>query len=501
MNLPNPLIPGFNPDPSVVKVGDDYYLATSTFEYLPGMPIYHSRDFITWTQIGNVAARPGQVDVENSPTVTGVYAPTLRHHDGEFHLIVTDVMGRGMVHYTAQDAAGPWSDGDVVLDVDGIPVNGIDPDIAWDEAGTCYITYSGLLTDTTGMTGHQGIAQFRVDLATHRAAEPVRSMWSGTGGKFPEAPHLYQHDGHWYLLIAEGGTERGHSVSIARGDSPMGPFASAPGNPLLTARGTDLPVQNTGHGDLVVGPDGQWLIVLLGVRARGASQMFGALGRETFVTTVRWENGWPVFDKVELNPRPAFGFRDEFDAASFDDAWIGVRRFTGDIASLSERAGWAVLRAGEEGGMYRTRPDFIGRRQLHHTMTTMAKLDVSEGVGGLVVRYAEGFHYEVEAGGGRIIARAVIPGFVNEQAVSFEGAEVQLLLRSVPAKEAGLSIASCDGIQLGYVLGGEEHILATVDARYLSMEVATSFTGRVIGVYAARGTIAVDWFDYQGDNS
>ncbi|HZW41556.1 MAG TPA: family 43 glycosylhydrolase, partial [Agromyces sp.] len=124
---PNPLIPGFNPDPSVVRVGDEYYLATSTFEYLPGIPIYRSRDFITWERIGHVATRPDQLAVERVPTAGGAWAPTVRHRDGVFHLVITDAMGRGMLHFTATDAAGPWSDGDLIRRVDSDEgVNGID---------------------------------------------------------------------------------------------------------------------------------------------------------------------------------------------------------------------------------------------------------------------------------------------------------------------------------------------------------------------------------------
>ena len=137
--LPNPLLNGFHPDPSVVEVDGVFYLATSTFEYLPGIPIYHSRDFVTWTQVGNVATRVGQLDVEKVPTAGGAWAPTIRHRDGVFHLVVTDAFGRGTLHFTATDPAGPWSDGVVLEGIDGI-----DPDLVWDDEGTAYLTFSGL---------------------------------------------------------------------------------------------------------------------------------------------------------------------------------------------------------------------------------------------------------------------------------------------------------------------------------------------------------------------
>ncbi|WP_456085559.1 family 43 glycosylhydrolase [Microbacterium timonense] len=166
-----------------------------------------------------------------------------------------------MLRFTATDAAGPWSDGALILKQDGSgSLDGIDPDIAWGEDGKVYITFSGLVLEGEDAGRHLGIQQVRVDLENHIALEEPRSLWSGTGGQFPEAPHLYRVGGRWYLMIAEGGTERGHGVSIARGESPEGPFETAPQNPLVFARSTICPVQNTGHGDLVSGPAGEWLV-------------------------------------------------------------------------------------------------------------------------------------------------------------------------------------------------------------------------------------------------
>ncbi|GFJ92606.1 hypothetical protein Prum_062480 [Phytohabitans rumicis] len=219
MRLANPTIAGFYPDPSVVRVGDDYYLACSTFEYLPGIPVFHSRDLVSWTRVGHVVGRPEQLAVGQVPTGGGAWAPTIRHHDGLFWVAVTDALGRGTLLFTAPDPAGPWSDGAVVEGVDGI-----DPDLAWDADGTCYLTYSALRLSGDNMGAHDGIEQVRIDPYAAKALEEPRSMWSGTGLMFPEAPHLYQRDGWWYLMIAEGGTERGHAVSIARGRRPDGPF-------------------------------------------------------------------------------------------------------------------------------------------------------------------------------------------------------------------------------------------------------------------------------------
>ncbi|MGU3643753.1 family 43 glycosylhydrolase [Microbacterium sp. C23T] len=491
--LYNPLLNGFHPDPSVVAVDGVYYLATSTFEYLPGIPIHRSTDFETWELIGHVATRTGQLAVEHVPTAGGAWAPTIRHRDGVFHLVISDAMGRGMLHFTAADAAGPWSDGDLILRADGSgSLDGIDPDIAWDADGTVYITFSGMILSGEHAGAHLGIQQVKVDLATHRALEEPRSLWSGTGGGFPEAPHLYDVDGRWYLMIAEGGTERGHGVSIARGDGPEGPFETAPHNPLVTARGTTRPVQNTGHGDLVIGPDGDWLCVLLGVRPRSMTRAFSALGRESFVTPVRWgADGWPEIDPVQLNPRPGrradIGFATD---TALDGEWIAVRALPTDHADLAARPGWLVLHA-DGTTLNDPRPVFVGRRQEHLTNAVTVRIDVSAGVGGLAVRYDEHFHIELEAGAGEVVARAAIAGLVQEWRTPFSGGELDLHLESRRPVSDGVFTRTSDMFHLGATIGGERRELAEIDGRFLSSEVAESFTGRVIGVYAVDGDIAV----------
>jgi xylan 1,4-beta-xylosidase len=272
----NPVIPGFAPDPSVCRAGGDYHLAVSSFEYVPGVPIWHSRDLVRWRQIGNALDRPEQLALPPDLLASrGVYAPTLRHHDGRFWLVTTVVGGAGTIILTAEDPAGPWSD-PVHLDIPDI-----DPDLAWDEDGRCWCTFAGVRT-------------VPIDPATGTLLGTPQRIWSGTGLQYPEGPHLYRIDGWWYLLLSEGGTECGHALSIARGRSPRGPFEPCPANPVLSHRSTDHPIQNTGHGDLVRARDGSWWMVLLGVRPRGRTPSYHGLGREVFLAPVRWEDGWPV---------------------------------------------------------------------------------------------------------------------------------------------------------------------------------------------------------------
>ncbi|MET8540626.1 glycoside hydrolase family 43 protein [Kitasatospora sp. NPDC004799] len=488
--LPNPVIPGFHPDPSVCRVGDDYYLVCSSFEYFPGIPVFHSRDLFHWTQIGNALDRPSQLRLpRESPSSGGIYAPTLRHHDGRFWLIVTNVSGDGNLLFTATDPAGPWSD---PIRLPG--VHGIDPDLAWDEDGTCWCTVAG-------------VSQVRLDPATGETLGEPRRIWSGAPGAMaPEAPHLYRIGEYWYLMIAEGGTERGHAVSIARGTSPNGPFEPCPANPVLTHRGIDSPVQNTGHADLVQAPDGSWWMVLLAVRPRGGTPAWYVLGRETFLAPVAWVDGWPVVGRVTtelpvpawpLHPTAAVPARDDFDQPELHPQWISVRERPERLCTTKERSGWLTLRAA---GASLDEHDvvFVGRRQQHLGCRARTLIDPAGGRGGLAVRMDEEHHYEIEAADGEVRVFARIGSLRTEVASRpVPAGAVVLGVDVVPRPTRGPRTGPDD-----VVLGIEEPdgtftALATLDGRYLSTEVAGGFTGRVIGMYAAAGTVHFDRFDYE----
>ncbi|HEY8721967.1 glycoside hydrolase family 43 protein [Pengzhenrongella sp.] len=517
----NPAVPGFHPDPSVVRVGADYYLACSSFEYFPGIPLFHSTDAEHWEPIGHVVTRPKQLALTDVPTGGGVWAPTIRHHDGLFWVTVTDAMGRGPLIFTAERPEGPWSDGIVMV---GAP--GIDHDIAWDSAGACYVTFSGLLLEGPELGKHLGIQQVRIDPHTGEALEAPRSLWSGTGLKFPEAPHLYEIDGTWYLMIAEGGTERGHSISIARGDSPMGPFEGCGRNPVYSHRSTNHPVQNAGHGDLVR-TDGGWVVILLGTRPGGMTQAFAPMGRETFATTVTWVDGWPVVDALTLTPDlPPTQLSTTF--APDDDLgleWLSVRDGDRTWASLDERAGWLTLhgaasRAGSAGSragagadvgadvaarapiaMDDPGPHFLGRRQQHVISRCAALVDPGPtGVGGLSVRYDEAHHYDIEVGGGVVRARVRLDQVDQTWEVPAPDGPVELWITTTPPIVEGMGLAgmTCDIVRLGFGSGDDRVQVAEMDGRYLTSDTAASFTGRVTGMYAAAGEVAFERFTYEG---
>ncbi|HSA53929.1 MAG TPA: glycoside hydrolase family 43 protein, partial [Yinghuangia sp.] len=301
----NPIIPGFHPDPSICRAGDAYYLATSSFEYFPGVPIFRSTDLLRWEQIGNALDRPGQLKVHRGLEAgsAGIYAPTLRHRDGVFWLVTTNAVDRADGHMIvwSTDPAKGWSD-PVHTKGAGGP-GGIDPDLAWDEDGTCHLTW----------TQSHRITQVAVDPLTGRVTSEPKVVWAGSGLAYVEAPHLYKRNGWWYLVVAEGGTERGHAVSVARSRSISGPFESHPANPIFSRRSTAHPVQSTGHADLIELADGRWAAVYLGVRPRGSSPRFHVNGRETFLAGVEWADDWPVLveDAFDVPPQHT-AFTDEF---------------------------------------------------------------------------------------------------------------------------------------------------------------------------------------------
>lgn len=382
----NPIIPGFNPDPSICRVGDDFYLATSSFEYFPGVPLYHSRDLVNWQMIGHALATPESLNLDDIECSGGIYAPTLRYHEGTFYLITTLVGAKGRAGgnfiVTAKSAAGPWSAPVWIKDAPGI-----DPSLFFDRDGRIYYCGNGrpekLVDDK-----HRHIWIQEIDAATLQLKGPRAVLDSaeffangrlGSVNNF-EGPHLYRRGDLYYLLVSHGGTGVNHAVSIWRSRSPLGPWEINPANPILTHRNPkDSPpgVTCTGHADLTEAPDGSWWMVLLGVRSTARNSL---MGRETFLARVTWEDGWPVVNaheqrgRVRLDlqapewarvvPPPADerSFRDEFDGASLALGWTFIR---------TPRAIWWELHGGTLRVKLRpeeitdvVQPSFLGQRVL-----------------------------------------------------------------------------------------------------------------------------------------
>ncbi|MBO4139724.1 glycoside hydrolase family 43 protein [Micromonospora tulbaghiae] len=495
----NPILPGFWPDPSICRAGDDYYLVCSSFEYSPGVPIFHSRDLFGWRQIGNVLDRPGQLRLPADTLASrGVYAPTIRYHDDRFWVVTTNVTLDRHLIVTATDPAGPWSD-PVYLDLPHV-----DPSLAWDDDGNCWMTVSG-------------VESYRIDPRTGEVFEGPVPMWSGTGGQYPEAPHLFRVGDWWYLLVSEGGTHTGHAVSVARARSPRGPFQPGPANPILTHRGTDRPVQATGHADMVEAADGTWWMVLLGIRPRGQWPPYHVLGRETFLVPVRWVDGWPVVDPVSCGTGSAgtgrWDDRDDFDDERLGAQWISPRDRPASAWSLTDRPGWLTLHATGD-SLDRSGATVVGRRQQHHDCRVSARVDPGSGRAGLTIRIDEAHHYDLELARrqARVIGRVgpfrqvfgecPVPAGAVTVALSTRTTDVlpPTVTSSDDLAQAGLvgvTAAGSDTIRFEVETGDGWSSLAELDGRYLSTEVASGFTGRVIGMYVTEGTAAFDWFDYR----
>jgi beta-xylosidase len=501
----NPVIPGFYPDPSVCRVGEDYYLVCSSFEYFPGVPIFHSRDLVSWRQVGNVLDRPNQLELPPGTEAShGIFAPTIRHHEGTFYMVTTNMtIGRHLI-VTAHDPAGPWSE-PVYLD---LPY--IDPSLAWDDGGNCWLTLSGTMN-------------YRIDPATGEVFEGPIHLWSGSGGQYPEGPHLYRIGDWWYLLLSEGGTHTGHAVSVARSRTIEGPFEPGPANPILTHRSTGLPIQATGHADLVEDTRGNWWMVLLGIRAKGQWPPFHVLGRETLLAPVRWQDGWPVVEPVEEEmplpqgiPAPAeekTETREDFNGQTLGHYWISPRSRPDSSWSLTERPGWLTLFAAGP-TLDRSGATIIGRRQQHHDCRASTRVDPGTGRAGLTIRIDEAHHYDLEVSGGtarvtgrvgpfhEVIAECPVPAGPVELTITtrttnpLPPAVTSADQLAVPGAPLGVKPAGPDTVAFAVDTGDGPAVLAELDGRYLSTEVAAGFTGRVIGMYVTEASAAFDWFDY-----
>jgi alpha-N-arabinofuranosidase len=511
----NPILAGFYPDPSICRVGDDYYLVTSTFEYFPGLPIFHSHDLVHWRQLGHVLDRPSQLPLDGVRPSGGLYAPTIRYHVGVFYVINTLVDGAtrsGNFIVTATDPAGPWSEPYWLDDAAGI-----DPSLFFDADGRAWYVGTRLKADSTFSQGQTEIWLQELDLTKMCLVGEQHIIWDGAVKKavWSESPHLYQIDGRYYLLTAEGGTAHHHSVMVARSDTLTGPYEGNRGNPILTHRhlGLDYPIVGAGHADLVQTQPGEWWMVLLAMRPYGG--YFYNLGRETFLAPVTWEEGWPIVSrgsgKVEFTypvpdlPEHAWPTppeRDDFDQPALAPQWFFLRTPREDFCSLSDRSGWLRLRLRPARLSERVNPSFVGRRQQHihfraQTMmefTPQAEYDCA----GLVLRQNEDFHVRF------VVTRADRP--IVRLIKRAAGVEEILAELPIAAGRCYLKVEAHEQSYNFYAAVELDHWLPVaegIDGRLLSTPVAGGFVGAVIGLYASSNGQAstnvadFDWFDYR----
>lgn len=280
MKYKNPIIPGFYPDPSICKKGKNYYLVTSSFEYFPGVPIFSSTDLINWEQIGHCLTRKSQLNLDECECSGGIFAPTIRYHEGKFYMITTCYVKNNMkVFYVSTDnPAEEWSE-PVYIDIIGI-----DPSLYF-ESGKTFVQYSDYNDGTSN------IKQVQIELISGKLLCEPKIISYGCGGRDVEAPHLFKRKSWYYLMLAEGGTREGHMVTLSRSKSIWGPFESYPNNPILSNRDMGKePIQCVGHADWVEDDNGEVWMVSLGTRPFKHRSI---LGRETMLTPAFWtDDGW-----------------------------------------------------------------------------------------------------------------------------------------------------------------------------------------------------------------
>jgi len=472
----NPVIPGYHPDPSVCRVGDTFYLVNSSFQYFPGVPIFQSKDLVHWQQIGNVLDRESQLPLKGASSWLGIYAPTIRYHEGTYYMITTNVGNGGNFMVTAKDPRGPWSE----------PIwlkqQGIDPSLYFED-GKCY------------MVSNPGDAIWLCEINPETGEQLTESkkLWQGDGGRFPEGPHIYKKDGYYYLLISEGGTELAHHLTIARSKNIEGPYESNPDNPILTncsRLGQSLQIQGTGHGDFVQAENGSWWMVFLAYRNYGGS--YHHLGRETYLAPVEWKEGeWPVVNGglpidtlVKANTLPAVPLEKHlendryFAPTTGVHEWVGIQGEPNIEESLSsEYPQDCLFRLYPHGTLTENDyPSFWGRRQESANMTLETEVTVKGNVeAGLSVYQINDGHLDF---------------FVSQQQIALRCKlkSIDYIVKSVPnvrKKSVKLRVRS-DGTMyyFDYSTDGKNFKeLASMNCSLMSTEVAGGFTGVTLGMY------------------
>ena len=491
----NPVLSGFYPDPSAIRVGEDYYLVTSTFEYFPGVPIFHSKDLVNWELIGHALHRESQVQLLERQSSQGIFAPVIRYYDGVFYMITTDAYGINNFYVTATDPKGPWSDPII------IPYGNIDPSLFFDEDGKVYVTAQ----EGFGDTSH--IIQYEINPQTGEAlCEPV-VVFEGDGGPWVEGPHLYKINGLYYMMTASGGTGPEHREIIGRSTSPYGPFEMLE-HPILTHKDIKQhPIQYTGHVELVDDIDGNWWALFLGVRIK--NEAGSVLGRETFLAPVTWVDGWPMIDNNEgtvnlemelevpvLEARPNIVKKSEPDSIKtmFSSnqplglEWIYNRVLPSEAeVSLKSHEGFLTLYGNAKQLKDGKNALFVCRRQLHHQMRVETKLvfqPSAEGeFAGIAARLSDHSYYAIglkQQDGKCIISATLLKKKQEEEQIR------ELDASDVVSDGIYLAISSTyDTYFLQYSVDGVSwHTLAEGASTYISPDSGTTFTGVCLGMFA-----------------
>ena len=508
----NPVLPGFHADPSVCRAGDDFYLVNSTFQYFPGVPIFHSKDLVNWEQVGNCLTRSSQVDLSRTDGNGGIYAPTIRYNNGRFYMVTTVYPSRRHFYVWTDDPKGEWSE-PIVIPFD---VGSCDPTLYFEDDKTYFLWKNG------------DIKICEIDVETGKQIGDIHHLGTGLGGRYPEGPHIYKKDGYYYLMLAEGGTEHGHHVNILRSHSLFGPYEPNSANPILSHFSMAMQnsnIQGLGHADLVQASDSSWWMICLGYRTSGYLQH--VMGRETFLAPVEWKAGeWPIVNgdgtiavdmKCKTLPQvPMQGYpeREEFDfternAPTTSYASIGLPMGWHSLCnpiyanySLKSRRGYLRLKPTTTTIDQTASPTFVARRQTELNFTATASVDLShltEGMQAGITAYAAPLnHYDVVAENrkGQIVIKS------NIRIGQMSSTMKEQVLNS---KQAYLRITSDRDFYYLYVStdNSDYTLLGKMEYRYLSTETIGGFTGVMLGLFAQtsnpsdNGYVDIDWFNYK----
>ncbi|MES2650479.1 MAG: glycoside hydrolase family 43 protein [Bacteroidota bacterium] len=523
----NPIMSGFYPDPSVTKVGSDYYLVNSTFAYFPGIPVFHSKDLKNWKQIGNVIDRPTQMTFFGDRTSRGLFAPSINFFKGTYYMTCTNIDKKGNFVMTAKNPAGPWSD-PVWLP----KVRGIDPSLFFDQ-DKAYIVYNSDAPDNKPLySGHRTIRTFEFDpVALKVVGEEMQLVNGGVDiSKKPvwiEGPHIFKRGDWYYLCAAEGGTSVNHSQVILRSKNATGPYIPFEKNPILTQRDLDPnrkdPITSAGHAELVEGPDGKTYAVFLAVRPYAGNHY--NTGRETFIAPVKWEDGWPIinpdqkeipysftagFKEVKQNAPPQsgnFAYRTTFDK-KIDQSLLFLRTNDTSWYKLDKTNG-LTMELLPETCMGLGNPAFIGKRQQHLTGTATTEMtfvaqQANEKAGMLIFQGEYHFYY---------ICKSIKEG--NQVVQLYQGnptTKTMDLITEVPitSKKVFLKIeANRELYSFKYAeSSGKWKLLKDrVDGKFLSTQSAGGFVGSLFALYAtssgesSKNIAQFKWLDYDGSDA
>lgn len=522
----NPILAGYYPDPSICRAGDDYYIINSSFAHYPGIPIFHSKDLLNWKLINYAMNRPSQLPLEGSGVSRGLFAPAIAYNKGLFYIVCTEVSKLGNFVITATNPAGAWSE-----PVKLPQVNGIDPSIFFDDNGKAYIVYNSIPPQNKSLwNGHRTIRMYEFDYKNLKVVGEEKLLVNGgtDTSKHPvwiEGPHIYQKDGWYYLMCAEGGTGYNHSEVVFRSKNVEGPYVSYEKNPILTQRHLDParknPITTTGHADLVEDKNGNWWGIFLGCRPYEGD--YYNTGRETFMAPVKWTDGWPVFDlggdEVKYNyPIQAkvdkkmerfngnYVFTDRFEKKQLNLRYHFLRTVTENWYNLSANPGYLTINLRKETIAGRSNPSFIGFHQPHLKGEAIAAMEFKAAgdneKAGLALFQNERRNY--------FLCKSAADGKPVVELYKDSLLVTRIALTANNAKTIFLKIvADNDKYSFYYSTNKKDWITVqqNVDAKFLSTKDAGGFVGCLYAMYATSNGAAssnaakFDWFEIRNNDT